>query len=287
MSDLIVAFKEYITIIKSLASNTIDAYVRDLIDYEIYLFSIKKSLLDSTSEDLLQYLLSINNPRTQNRHLSSINTFFNFCTEHYNDIEKPKASFAKIPSKLPNYLTSEEVIQNLELIDNSKLLGLRDLAIILFLYATGVRVSELLAIKKNDINENWVKVIFAKGSKQRIVPIASIAVDALSDYLEKRNTKSDYLFLNYKGTPLSRISVFNITKKYYDVSPHVFRHSYATSLILGGADLMVVSELLGHNNIETTQIYTHIEQNHLKETIKRFHPLNLVNIKSNLNLIID
>ena len=119
-----------------------------------------------------------------------------------------------------------------------------------------------------------MKVIYAKGSKQRIVPIASIAIDALNDYLNKLEKKSDYLFLNYKGTPLSRISVFKITKKYYNVSPHTFRHSYATSLILGGADLMVVSELLGHSNIETTQIYTHIQQKHLTQTINSFHPLN-------------
>lgn len=274
MSDLIVAFKEHLTIIKSLAFNTVDAYIRDILDFELFLSQIDKSLLDSSSEDLLQYLISIENPRTQNRHLSSINTFYNFCDENYDDVIKPKASFAKIPSSLPKYLNPDTIMKNLELIDDSKLLGLRDRAIILFLYATGVRVSELLTIKKNDIDENWVKVIYAKGSKQRIVPIASIAIDALNDYLNKLEKKSDYLFLNYKGTPLSRISVFKITKKYYNVSPHTFRHSYATSLILGGADLMVVSELLGHSNIETTQIYTHIQQKHLTQTINSFHPLN-------------
>ncbi len=274
MSDLIVAFKEHLTIIKSLAFNTVDAYIRDILDFELFLSQIDKSLLDSSSEDLLQYLISIENPRTQNRHLSSINTFYNFCDENYDDVIKPKASFAKIPSSLPKYLNPDTIMKNLELIDDSKLLGLRDRAIILFLYATGVRVSELLTIKKNDIDENWVKVIYAKGSKQRIIPIAAIAIDALNDYLNKLEKKSDYLFLNYKGTPLSRISVFKITKKYYNVSPHTFRHSYATSLILGGADLMVVSELLGHSNIETTQIYTHIQQKHLTQTINSFHPLN-------------
>ncbi|MEA3498003.1 MAG: tyrosine-type recombinase/integrase [Campylobacterota bacterium] len=274
MSELISAFGEHLTIIRSLASNTIDAYLRDIKDYEIFLISQKKSLLNSTSEDLLQYLITIKNPRTQNRHLSSINTFYTFCDEQYDDVIKPKASFSKIPATLPKYLTSKSIMTNLELIDRTKLIGLRDYAIILFLYATGVRVSELLTIKKNDINENWVKVVYAKGSKQRVVPIASIAIEALNKYFEALDKKSDFLFLNYKGTPLSRISVFKITKKYYDVSPHIFRHSYATSLILGGADLMVVSELLGHSNIETTQIYTHIEQRHLKETINSFHPLN-------------
>ena len=274
MSELILAFKEYLTIIRSLSANSIDAYIRDVQDLESFLINNKKSLLLCTSEDLLQYLISIDNPRTQNRHLSSINTFYKFCDDSYDDIQKPKASFAKIPQTLPKYLTNTDIINKLELIDKSTTIGLRDYAIILFLYATGVRVSELLTIKKDDITNNWVKVLFAKGSKQRVVPIARIALEALENYLSNRKNNSKFLFLNYKGDCISRISVFKITKKYCGVSPHVFRHSYATSLILGGADLMVVSELLGHSNIETTQIYTHIEQQHLKQTIEQFHPLN-------------
>lgn len=274
MSPLVVAFKEYLTIIKSLASNSIEAYVSDLVEFENFLEINNKFLLKSTSEDLLDYLKILKNPRTQNRHLSSINSFYNYCTEHYDNVSKPKGIFAKLPQKLPKYLSNDTIMNNLSLIDRTKELGLRDYAIILFLYATGVRVSELLQIKKNDINENWVKIIYAKGSKQRIIPIAKIAIEAINDYLSTRKIKSDYIFLNYKGDHLSRVSIFKITKKYYNVSPHVFRHSYATSLILGSADLMVVSELLGHSNIETTQIYTHIEQQHLKETIKEFHPLN-------------
>lgn len=279
MSELITAFKEYLTIIKSLASNSIDSYIGDLVEYEAFLIEKKQTLLSSTSEDLIEYLQSIQNPNTQNRHLSSINSFYKFASENFDDIIKPKASFAKLPKKLPKYLTNEQILSHLELIDKSKEIGLRDYAIILFLYATGVRVSELIEIKKNDIENNWVRVLFAKGSKQRVVPIADIALKALGNYLEHRAKKSDHLFINYQGDPLSRISVFKICKKYFDVSPHVFRHSYATSLILGGADLMVVSELLGHSNIETTQIYTHIQQKHLAQTVKEFHPLNKRKIK--------
>ncbi len=274
MSELVEAFKEYLTIIKSLSLNTIEAYMRDIEDFEIFLFSYKKDLITSTSEDLLNYLSVINNPRTQNRHLSSINTFYNFCEQYYDNIEKPKASFSKIQKNLPKYLSNEQIVKNIDLIDRTTILGKRDYALILFLYATGVRVSELVSIKKNDIDENWIKVLYAKGSKQRVVPIAPLALDALNEYLDYRDKKSEFIFLNYTGKPLSRISVFNITKKYFNVSPHTFRHSYATALILGGADLLVVSELLGHSNIETTQIYTHIEQQHLKDTIKNFHPLN-------------
>jgi len=274
MSDILIAFKEHLTIIKSLASNSIDAYLSDLTEFEEFLIKKKKSLLDSTSEDLIEYLALIQNPRTQNRYLSSINSFYKFASESFDDVIQPKASFAKLPKKLPKYLNDEQILHNLELIDRSSETGLRDYAIILFLYATGVRVGELIKIQKNDIEKNWVKILYAKGSKQGIVPIADIALKALNDYLENRSKKSDYIFINYKGTALSRVSIFKICKKYYDVSPHIFRHSYATSLILGGADLMVVSELLGHSNIETTQIYTHIQQKHLAQTVKEYHPLN-------------
>lgn len=275
MSDILVAFKEYLTIIKSLAKNSIDSYLADLKSFEEFLNSSKnKQLLDSTSEDLIDYLKAVKNPRTQNRYLSSINSFYKFCDENFDNTNIPKAPFAKLPKNLPKYLSNGEVLNNLKLIDKTKELGIRDYALILFLYATGVRVSELIQIKKNDIEQNWVKVLYAKGSKQRVVPIANIALDALNQYLKIREKKSEYIFTNYKGNHLSRIGVFKITKKYYNVSPHIFRHSYATSLILGGADLMIVSELLGHSNIETTQIYTHIQQQHLKQTITKYHPLN-------------
>jgi len=274
MSNILVAFQEYLIIIKSLSINSIKAYISDLVEYENFLILKKKKLIVSTSDDLIDYLKDVSSPRTQNRYLSSINSFYTFADEHYDDIDIPKASFAKIPKKLPKYLSNDVILKTLNNIDRTKELGLRDYAIILFLYATGVRVSELLQVKKNDINKNWVKVIYAKGSKQRVVPIAKSAIDAINSYLENRKHKSEYLFLNYKGNHLSRISIFKITQKYFGVSPHTFRHSYATALILGGADLMVVSELLGHSNIETTQIYTHIQQQHLTQTIKKFHPIN-------------
>ena len=274
MSDIIVAFKEYLTIIKSLSINSIKAYISDLSEYDLFLKNKNKDLLTSTSDDLIDYLKEVSSPRTQNRYLSSINSFYHFASEYYDDINIPKASFAKLPKKLPKYLSNDTILKTINEIDRTKELGLRDYALILFLYATGVRVSEVLQIKKNDITENWVKILYSKGSKQRIVPIAKSAIEAINKYLENRKYKSEYIFLNYKGNHLSRISVFKITQKYFGVSPHTFRHSYATALILGGADLMVVSELLGHSNIETTQIYTHIQQQHLAQTIKEFHPIN-------------
>jgi len=122
-------------------------------------------------------------------------------------------------------------------------------------------------------------VRFAKGEKERMVPIARVAQMALELYLRDRRDSEPNLFLNYKKKPLSRISIFKITKKYLGVSPHVLRHSYASSLIIGGADLRVVQELLGHSSLLTTQIYTHIQKPHLKETIKRYHPLSQEGVK--------
>jgi len=185
---------------------------------------------------------------------------------------------AKVPKNLPKYLSFEEIKEGLNRIDTSKLLGLRDYALILFLYASGCRVSEAILSTRDDLNSKdpknaWLKIRFAKGQKERMVPIAPIAIEAIENYLHKASIQSKYLWLNYRGEPLSRISAYKIVKSYLNVSPHVLRHSFASSLIVGGADLRVVQELLGHSSLETTQIYTHIEQGHLAQTINSYHPL--------------
>lgn len=270
-SRLIEAYKEYLLVIRNLSKNSIDAYISDLCEFSNF---IDKDFLNVDTDDLLKYLSSIKNNRSQNRKASSINLFYDFCLEKYDFSDKPKAVMAKITKSLPKYLEFEDIQKGLALIDRSNTIGLRDYAMILFLYATGLRVSELINTKKSDINDSWLKVRYAKGAKQRMVPIATNALEAINDYLRQRETKSEYLWLNYQGNPLSRISVYKITMKYFNVSPHVFRHSFATSLILGDADLIVVSELLGHENLVTTQIYTHIAQHHLQETINNFHPLS-------------
>jgi integrase/recombinase XerD len=164
-------------------------------------------------------------------------------------------------------------MQGVELIDTSTWYGLRDKALILFLYATGMRISEALNTKKSDIENGWVTIPMAKGEKQRVVPVASVALEAIDEYLAKRPCNEDIIFVNKNCKQLSRISAFNITKKYLGVSPHVLRHSFATALVLGGADLRVVQDLLGHASLNTTQIYTHLQKEHLKDTVLKYHPL--------------
>ena len=131
-------------------------------------------------------------------------------------------------------------------------------------------------MQKRDILNGWVKIRFAKGEKERVVPLAPVAIDALKRYMEATDIQSSDIWLNYKGNRLSRISAFKIVKRYLGTSPHTLRHSFASSLIIGGADLRVVQELLGHSSLTTTQIYTHIQKENLKETINQYHPLREV-----------
>ena len=270
MSDLLIAFEEYLSVTKALDTLTISSYLGDLAQLEA---SCQKTLTKLDTTDILKFLATFENKRTLNRKLSSINTFFHFCHKQDFTHEKIKIPMAKVPKNLPKYMSSEEILQGLKNIDRSQLMGLRDYALILFLYASGCRISEALNVQRSDIVDGWLKIRFAKGEKERIVPLAPIAVQALESYMQEQDMASSYIWLNYKGDILSRISAFKIVKKYLGVSPHVLRHSFASSLIIGGADLRVVKELLGHSSLETTQIYTHIQKQNLAETMNSYHPL--------------
>jgi integrase/recombinase XerD len=271
LSRYLEAFLEYLLINKGVSKNTYEAYKRDLVQFEKFL---QKPIIEADSQDVIRFLSTIENKRSLNRKLSSINSFFDFAYKRNFVDEKFKIKQAKIPKTLPKYLTKEEILNAISHIDsNASWFELRDKALILFLYATGLRISEALNTKISDIEDGWVKVEMAKGEKQRIVPIADIALNALKEYLHKRPCSSEYIFVNKNCDKLSRISAFNITKKYLNVSPHVLRHSFATALVLGGADLRVVQELLGHASLNTTQIYTHIQKENLKETVLKYHPL--------------
>lgn len=269
-SDILVAFEEYLLIMKSLSSSSISSYMSDLSQFEE---QIDKPLTTVTSDDIFGYLSLFPNKRTLNRKLSSINTFFHFCHEYQFDYNKTDIPMAKIPKLLPKYISNDEIMRGLDMIDRSSYIGKRDYALILFLYASGCRISEALSVERKDIVDGWLKIRFAKGEKERVVPLAPVAIEAIDELLKVSDMRSSHIWLNYKGEVLSRISAFKITKKYLGVSPHVLRHSFASALIVGGADLRVVQELLGHSSLVTTQIYTHIQRQNLSETINSYHPL--------------
>ncbi len=270
MSNELEAFLEYITVTRALSSRTVEAYRSDLIQVEA---SAKKALIDMDSMSVLKQLSDIENKRTLNRKLSAVNAFFDFCHRSHFIHDFTKFKLAKLPRSLPKFLSYEVISRSLEQIDRSTWLGQRDYALILFLYATGLRISECLALRREDIEGVWLHVRHGKGEKERLIPVAEEALQVLQIYLDAVPFEKEAVWLNYQGKPLSRISAFKITKKYLGVSPHVLRHSYATALIIGGADLRVVQELLGHASLLTTQIYTHIQKQNLKETVQACHPM--------------
>jgi len=271
LSNELEAFLEYITVTRSFSRKSIEAYKSDLSGIEN---DFANPIVGIDSTTLLLLLGKYENKRTLNRKLSSVNSFFDFCYKKQYIDNKIKLRFAKIPKLLPKFLSYEEVQKGLELIEKKNVVGLRDYALILFLYATGTRISEALELGRDDIDGNWLHIRHAKGEKERIVPIAKIATDAISKYLNEVKYERDFVWQNYQGKKLSRVSAYKITQKYLGVSPHVLRHSYATALIRGGADLRVVQELLGHSSLLTTQIYTHIQKQDLKETVEVCHPMS-------------
>ncbi len=274
MSNELEAFLEYISVTRALSSKSVEAYKSDLLQIEKETAS---NLLSLNSETLLLALSNYSNKRTLNRKLSSVNAFFDFCHKQDFSEKNDKFKFAKIPKLLPKFLSYEEVKAGLSLIDRSTWIGARDYALILFLYASGARISECLSLRVEDIEGEWLHILHAKGEKERIVPLAKVAIKAIEVYKSMMPFESELIWLNYQKSGLSRISAYKITQKYLGVSPHILRHSYATSLITGGADLRVVQELLGHSSLLSTQIYTHIQKQNLKDTLEVYHPMS--NIK--------
>lgn len=270
MSNELEAFLEYITVTKALSKKSVQAYKSDLLFFEE---KLHKALIELDTKSLFSALEAYENKRTLNRKLSAVNAFFDFCYKSQFKEEKTKLRLSKIPKLLPKFLSYEDIQKGLDLIDRSSWIGLRDYALILFLYASGARISEALELSRNDIEGEWLHIRHAKGDKERIVPLAEVALKAIDTYLRESGFEKDYVWCNYRGGKLSRISAYKTTQKYLGVSPHVLRHSYATSLIRGGADLRVVQELLGHASLLTTQIYTHIQKQDLKDTVSVYHPI--------------
>lgn len=270
MSNELEAFIEYISVTRALSPKTVSAYQSDLLRIEAQL---RKPLVALDEPKVLSLLGKIENRRTLNRKLSSLNAFFDFCHRSRYAHEVTRFKLSKLPKSLPKFLEYNSVVRGLSTIDRGNWIGKRDYALILFLYATGLRVSECIDVQRDDIEGEWLRVRHGKGEKERLVPVAGEALDALHAYLEDAPFSSPFLWLNYRGKNLSRITAYKITQKYLAVSPHTLRHSYATALILGGADLRVVQELLGHVSLLTTQIYTHIQRHDLQRTVQACHPL--------------
>ena len=277
----------YLTIERQLSSNTVDGYKRDLIDFYTFL---NKKYKEITKNDIISYLGYMNkklNPKSINRHIVSVKNFFKYLER--NDYIKENVTSditgVKMKKSIPKVLSEEDINKLLD-INTHDSISYRNKAMLELMYSSGLRVSELLTltISNIDLNMNTVR-IFGKGSKERIMPIDDIASKYLFEYINLyrntllKNKTSDILFLNSRGEKLSRQGFFKILKGIAlekginkDISPHTIRHTFATHMLNHGADLRCIQTMLGHENIETTQIYTHVSNNYVKENYNEAHP---------------
>lgn len=288
-------YRQYLKLEKSLSPNTQDAYLRDLEKLIHFLDGENKSFLDTTLDDLHRFAAGLHDigihPRSQARILSGVKSFFHFLVmadylegDPSELLEGPKIGF-----KLPEVLTLDEIDLIISAVDLSKNEGQRNRAILETLYSCGLRVSELCNLKISDLyfEEGFIKVD-GKGGKQRLVPISPRAIKEIKHWFIDRNQGKikkefeDYLFLARWGNRISRIMVFHMIKELAskagitkNISPHTFRHSFATHLLEGGANLRAIQCMLGHESIATTELYTHIDRNRLRSEIIEHHPRNI------------
>ncbi len=288
-------FENYLKLEKSLSQNSVSAYINDinkLINYlkknhsKITPLKVKLEHLKGFIEWLNQREIS---PRTQARTISGIKSFYKYLLIEGKITSDPTALMEspKIGRKLPDVLSMEEIDSLIDAVDLSKAEGQRNKAMLETLYSCGLRVSELVGLKITNLffEQGFIKVE-GKAGKERLVPVSGKAIEEIGKYLneyrKKLNVAKDsenILFLNRRGRKLSRVMIFTIIKNLAEsidlqksISPHTFRHSFASHLINGGADLRAVQEMLGHESILTTEIYTHLDKDYLKSTIQQFHP---------------
>ena len=284
---LIRSFLDSLFIEKGLSKNTIKSYESDLKEFFAWCHNIHKKLpskLTSSSINIyLGYLFNKNiKSSSVNRKLSTLKAFYIFLYKQKlilkiptEDIETPK-----IQKKLPSTLSENEVEKLLKAPKDKNIIELRDKAMLEMLYATGMRISELVNLKEVNVDKNrQVVKVLGKGSKERLIPFGDEALDSLQKYLLKRNSRNIYIFLNNRDNKLSRVGFWQRVKIYLkrvhlksDITPHTLRHAFATHLLNRGADLRSVQLLLGHSDLSTTQIYTHIAKQRLSEMHKKHHP---------------
>ncbi len=288
------SFSQYLRLERSFSVNTVDAYNRDLALLqqfaELHGYQTPAAVDRKAITDFLTFLNELGfAPPSQARVLSGVKSFFQFMLLENVIADNPTdlVSSPRLGQKLPDVLHIHQIEQLIAAIDLSKPEGVRNKAILETLYSCGLRVSELIGLKLSDLHTEveFIKVT-GKGSKERLIPIGKTAVKYIQIYLDNYRNKltiadrhADFLFLNRRGKPLSRVMVFLIIKELADkaglqknVSPHTFRHSFATHLIEGGADLRAVQAMLGHESITTTEIYTHLDKEYLRSVVTSFHP---------------
>jgi integrase/recombinase XerD len=294
MKDIVRKYHIYLRLEKSLSPNSVEAYMADLDKLRGFMESEGLSYRDINYGNFQQFVAQLHDvgihPRSQARIISGIKSFYRFLlTDGYITIDPTELlESPKIGLKLPEVLTVDEVNSLLNTIDLSLPEGQRNRAMLEVLYSCGLRVSELITLRYPDVyfDEGFIKVE-GKGGKQRLVPISEVALHEIKNYLYDRNLVKvkkgyeDILFLSRRGTGLSRIMVFHVIKQQTEmagirknVSPHTFRHSFATHLLEGGANLRAIQDMLGHEKITTTEIYTHLSREFLRKEILEHHPRN-------------
>ena len=283
----IIEYINYVEIERGLSKNTVDGYYRDLVAFFEYVKKTYKKIEKKDIKNYIMYISKDKNSKTVNRHIVSIRNYFKYLSRNGLISDNPCDDIAglKMPKTVPHVLNEDEINKLLD-IKCENVLDYRNKAMLELMYSSGLRVSELLSLEVNDIDFEMNAVrCFGKGSKERIVPLDDIATIALKNYINVyrntllKNKSSNLLFLNAHGNSLSRQGFFKILKEIAlekginkELSPHTIRHSFATHLINHGADLRSVQTLLGHENIKTTQIYTHISNNYVKEKYNETHP---------------
>lgn len=288
-------FRSYLQLERSLSGNTVEAYQRDIEQLHSYIESTsgEETPVGITTSQLKEFIHQIAelglSPASQSRMVSGIRSFYKYLLLE-DKIDSDPSELLELPKigrKLPDTLSNDEVVAMIDSIDLSKTEGERNRAILETLYGSGLRVSELVNLKISNIYFNdRVMRITGKGNKERLVPLGGIASKRISTYINEirvhakiQKGAEDFVFLNNRGNHLSRIMIFNIVKKAAvdakikkSISPHTLRHSFATELIQRGADLRAVQDMLGHESITTTEIYTHLDRDYLRSNIIQFHP---------------
>lgn len=290
--EVLLEFKTYLKLEKGLAENTIESYLRDVRKLTKFT-DIPPLEIDAkeVEEFLYQFAKGDYSPRSQARLISSIKSFFGYLQweEWRKDNPAELLETPKLGMKLPDTLSESEIDQIIALIDLSKPEGERNRAILETLYGCGLRVSELTELKLSDLffEESFIRVL-GKGNKTRLVPISDYTQKFINIYKNQVRVHQpiqagfeDFLFLNRRGKNLTRVMIFTIIKQlaeqagiHKNISPHTFRHSFATHLLKNGADLRSIQMMLGHESITTTEIYTHLDDTMLRETVLKFHPRN-------------